>query len=81
MFVVPVYSETEDKSTRSQTIKRATSELADHPGLGKLPKSSEEVKYITPLGFPVETDFGIGGMINKPDSGGEVHILLQHPSL
>ena len=67
IFGVPVYSETKDKPIRSQMTKRVASETAGHPGPSKLPKCSKEVEYITPLGFPVETDFGIGGMINKPE--------------
>ena len=64
MFRAPVFSEIEDKAIRLQMTKRVASEPASHPGPSKLPKCSK-VKDITLLGFPIETDFGIGGMINK----------------
>ena len=70
MFGAPVCSEAEDKPNKKHVTKRVTSKPAGHPGLNNHPKCSEEIKYITPPGFPVETDFGIRGMINKPERVG-----------
>ena len=68
IFRVPVFSKTEDKPVRSQTTKWVVSELASHPGPSKFPKHIEKVKYIIPLGFHVETNFGNGGMTNMPET-------------
>ena len=65
MFRAPVYSETEDEQSTIQATKGAAPEPASHPGPSKHLKCSKEIEYITPPGFPVETNFGIGGMINK----------------
>ena len=65
MFGAPVYSEAEDEQSKMQVTERVAPKPASHPGLGKHLKYSEEIEYIITTGFPVETDFSTGGMINK----------------
>ena len=83
MFGVPVYSEAEDEQRKMPATKRAAPEPEGHPGLSRHLSYSQEIEYITHPGFPVETKFGIKGMINKLETveREEVCILLQHPDL